>query len=126
MKITVRHYTFDCCDIFSDGDVIDDDAARLLNRVRANALRDIWTKRTPSGVLLTPSDLAASRTRFIEFAAAYGLPELASPRLVWTLDDEINELLARGYRQADAEDAARLRYAARFNLDLPLSSADIL
>ena len=116
MLICLRYYEFQLREPWAQGQTIGAEAAETLNRLRAGAIRDTWTKRVPADRLLGPIDLHKLRQEIGAFDLTYSLPKLAPLRIPHTLEAEIRLLLAEGYSGADSESLGRKRFAARMSL----------
>ena len=116
MLICLRYYEFQLREPYQAGDPLGEAEAETLNRLRAGAIRDTWTKRVPADRLLDPQALQALRQEVRLFDERFALPRLSPIRIPHTLEAEIRLLLAEGYSGADSESLGRKRFAARMSL----------
>ena len=97
-----------------------------MNRLRAGALRDLWTKKVPGDRLLSPDELRSLQERLVTFDQAYVLPAPVAFKPQWTLEAEQRQMKTEGVRTDDWQGLARRRFAARMMLEPTQRAEELL
>jgi hypothetical protein len=126
MLIAIRHYRIELRDGFAPGKVLTLVEAEHLNRLRGEAIKEIWRSQVPSSPLLSHEELKHLRSQIADYDRNYSLPVLRTLKLPYTLDEELDLLRSQGYRGSDLEALARRRFATRIGLGPEPSLEDLI